>query len=125
MRQQKYNMYSSLTNKCTFINLKNTLKFILKYIYTRISLLHVSVFDHHQGAWAESGYTYIYVKTFGEITSLFIMWLCGSMSWSGVCVVCCAECDRVAFCTVEFLAIFTFFNLWLCPRLYLSLLAKF
>jgi len=30
----------------------------------------------------------MYVKTFGEITSLFIMRLCGSMSWNGVCVVC-------------------------------------
>ena len=26
------------------------------------------------------------LKTFGEITSLFIMRLCGSMSWNGVCV---------------------------------------
>ena len=31
-----------------FFILKNTLKFTLKYTY--ISLLHVSVFDHHQGA---------------------------------------------------------------------------
>ena len=23
------------------------------------------------------------------------MRLCGSMSWDGVCVVCCAECDSV------------------------------
>jgi hypothetical protein len=30
--------------------------------------------------------SYIYVKTFGEITSLFIMRLCGSMSCNGVCV---------------------------------------
>ena len=30
----------------------------------------------------ESGQSYIYVKTFGEITSLFIMRLCGSMSWT-------------------------------------------
>ena len=32
---------------------KNTLKFTLKY--TEISLLHVSVFDHHQGACTEPG----------------------------------------------------------------------
>ena len=31
--------------------------------------------------------------------SLFIMWLCGGMSWNGVCVVFCAECESVAFCT--------------------------
>ena len=30
-------------------------------------------------------------KTFGGITSIFIMRLCGSMSWNGVCVACCAE----------------------------------
>ena len=39
----------SPTNKCTFINLKNTLK------YTYLSLLHVLVFDHHQGACTEPG----------------------------------------------------------------------
>ena len=39
------------------------------------------------------------LKTFREITSLFIMRLCGSMSWNGVCVVYCAECDSIAFCT--------------------------
>ena len=33
------------------------------------------------------------LKTFREITSLFIMQLCGSMSLNGVCVLCCAECD--------------------------------
>ena len=33
--------------------------------------------------------SYIYVKTFGEITSLFIMPLCGSMSWNGVCCMLC------------------------------------
>ena len=32
----------------------------------------------------------IFVKTFCEITSLFIMRLSGSMSWNGVCVACCA-----------------------------------
>jgi len=32
-------------------------------------LLHVLVFDHHQGACTEPGLSYIYVKTFGEITS--------------------------------------------------------
>ena len=53
-------VYSFFTNictfinlKCTFINLKNTLKFTLKH--TKISLLHVSVFDHHQGACTEPG----------------------------------------------------------------------
>jgi len=44
-----------------------------------MSLLHVSVFDHHQEACTEPSYSYIYVKTFGEITSLYIMRLCGSM----------------------------------------------
>ena len=34
-------------------NLKNTLKFTLKY--THISLLHVSVFDHYQRACTEPG----------------------------------------------------------------------
>jgi len=43
------------------------------------SLLHVSVFDHHRGACTEPGYSYIYIKTFGGITSLFVMRLCGSM----------------------------------------------
>ena len=32
-----------------------------------------SVFDHHQGACTEPGQSHIYIKTFGEITSLFIM----------------------------------------------------
>jgi len=32
---------------------KNTLKFKLKY--TQVSLLHVSVFDRHQGACTEPG----------------------------------------------------------------------
>jgi hypothetical protein len=35
---------------------------------------------------------YIYVKIFAEIKSLFIVRLCGSMSWNGVVVLCCAEC---------------------------------
>jgi len=36
-----------------------------------ISLLHISVFnDHHQGALSVPDYSYIYVKTFGKITSL-------------------------------------------------------
>jgi len=33
-----------------------------------------------------------FFKTFGEIRSLFIMQLCGSMSRNGVCVACCAFC---------------------------------
>ena len=41
---------------------------------------------HHQGACAEPGSSYIYVKTFGELTSLFIMRLCGSMSLNGFCI---------------------------------------
>ena len=60
-----------------FLLIKNRLKFILKY--TQNMLLHVSVFVYHQGVWTEPGLSYIYVKTFGEITSLFIMRLCGSM----------------------------------------------
>jgi len=44
-----------------------------------MSLLHVSVFDHNQGVCPEPGCSYIYIKTFGEIMSLFIMQLCGSM----------------------------------------------
>ena len=44
-----------------------------------MSLLHVSVFDHHQGSCTEPGSSYIFVKTFGEITSLFIVPLWGSM----------------------------------------------
>ena len=31
---------------------------------------------------------YFCIKTFGEVTSLFIMRLCGSMSRNGVCAVC-------------------------------------
>ena len=39
------NLLSSFTNKCTFIK-------ILIKIYIKIRwLLHVSVYDHHQGAW--------------------------------------------------------------------------
>jgi len=61
-----------------------------------MSLLLVSVFDHHQGACTEPGESYIYAKTFGEITSLSVMRWCGSMLLNGVCAVCCAECDSVA-----------------------------
>jgi len=52
-------VWSSLTNKCTFINLKNTLKFTLNY--TQISLLHVSVFDYHQGASTKPGWLKLYL----------------------------------------------------------------
>ena len=31
----------------------------------------------------------IFIKTFGAITSLFIMRLCGSMSWNGMCCMLC------------------------------------
>ena len=53
------------------------LKCTLKYTY--ILFLNVSVFDHHKGACTEPVYSYIYIKTFGEITPLIIMRLCGSM----------------------------------------------
>ena len=54
-----------------FINLVKSFKFTLKY--TIISLLHVSVFnDHHQRAFSVPNYIYIYVKTLGKITSLYI-----------------------------------------------------
>jgi len=36
-----------------FFILKHTIKFTLKY--TKISLLHISVFEHHQGACTEPG----------------------------------------------------------------------
>jgi hypothetical protein len=46
-------------------------KFTLKY--TTISLLHVSAFnDHNQGALSVPDLSYIYVKTLGKITSLYI-----------------------------------------------------
>ena len=35
---------------------------------------------------------FTYIKTFGKITTLFITWLCGSMTWNGVYVACCAKC---------------------------------
>ena len=41
-------MYSSLTNKCTYINLKTHIKIYIK-IHINIAL-HVSVFDHYQEA---------------------------------------------------------------------------
>ena len=47
-------VYVQFTHKqIQFLILKNALKFTLKY--TKISLLHVSVFDHHQGACTEPG----------------------------------------------------------------------
>jgi len=61
------------------------------------SLQDISVFDHHQGACTEPDWSYICVKTFGEITSLFIMRLCGSVSWNGFCVARCAECELIFF----------------------------
>jgi len=55
-----------------FISLVKSFKFTLKY--TIISLLHVSVFsDHHQGALSVPNWTYIYVKTLGKITSLYML----------------------------------------------------
>jgi len=52
-----------------FINLVKSYKFTLKY--TIISLLPVSFFnDYHQGALSVPNYSYIYVKTLGEIMSL-------------------------------------------------------
>ena len=54
-----------------FINLVKSSKFTLKY--TTIYLLHVSVFnDYHQGALSVPDYSYIYVKTFSKIRSLYI-----------------------------------------------------
>ena len=42
--ESKPDSYSSFTNKCTFIE-------ILIKIYIKVTwLLHVSVYDHHQGA---------------------------------------------------------------------------
>ena len=62
----------------------NLAKFILKFIlkYTQILLLHTSVYDHHQGASTESGQSYIYIKTFSEITSLsyLVIWLRAAIS---------------------------------------------
>jgi len=34
----------------------------------------------------------MYVEKFGEITLLFIMRFCRSMSWNGLCVACCIFC---------------------------------
>jgi len=120
------------TNKRTFINLVKSFKFTLTLIlltwriwwasnnasswqmgfnwafkglkYTIISFLHVSVFnDHHQGALSVPGWSYIYVKTLGKITSLYKLGdvtvccraacvLCAVQSESsGMCVVCSAE----------------------------------
>jgi len=54
-----------------FINLVKRSKFTLKY--TKISLLHVSVFnDLHQGALSIPNWSSIYVKTLGKTTSLYI-----------------------------------------------------
>jgi len=54
-----------------FINFVKSFKFTLKY--TIKSLLHVSVYnDHHEGALSVPNLTYIYVKTLGKITSLYI-----------------------------------------------------
>ena len=52
-----------------FIKLGKVLKFTLKC--TLISLLHVSVYDHHQGACTALGQSYIFVKTLSKITSLY------------------------------------------------------
>jgi hypothetical protein len=49
-----------------------TLKFTLKF--TQISLVHVSVYDQHQGACTEPGWSYIYVKTLGKISSFYVIW---------------------------------------------------
>jgi len=67
---QLYYPVNSPTN-ALFINLFTRFKFTLKY--TIMSLLHVSVFnDHHQGALSVPNLSYIYVKTLGKITSLYI-----------------------------------------------------
>jgi len=56
----------------SFINLVESFKFTLKY--TIISLLYVSILnDHHQGALSVPDQSYIYVKTLGKITSLYIL----------------------------------------------------
>jgi len=42
--------------------------------YTKISLLHISVFnDHHQGALSVPNYSYIYAKTLGKMRSLMMV----------------------------------------------------
>ena len=46
-------LYRSLNNKYTIYYTWRSLKFTLKY--TEISLLHVSVYDRHQGACTEPG----------------------------------------------------------------------
>ena len=48
-----WNLYRSLINKCAVYETWKSLKFTLKY--TQISLIHVSVYDHHQGACTVPG----------------------------------------------------------------------
>ena len=50
-------------------------------------LLHVSVYDHHQGACNWAWLNYIDMKTFSKVMSLTVMRWCGSMSQYGVCAV--------------------------------------
>jgi hypothetical protein len=73
-------------------------------------LLHVSVFDHHQGACTEPDWSFIYIKTFGEIM-LFIMQLCGSMSCNMSCNMC--RSDIYVYFNVNFNVFFKI-KKWIC-----------
>jgi len=60
-----------------FIKLDNVLKFILKITFDL--LLHVSVYDHHQGAFARARLKLYLGKDLVKTTSLYVMRWCGSM----------------------------------------------
>jgi uncharacterized membrane protein YdjX (TVP38/TMEM64 family) len=69
-KQNALNVVYTPTN-ALFINLVKSFTFTLKCAI--ISRLHVSVFnDHHHGALSIPNWSYIYVKTLGKITSLYI-----------------------------------------------------
>ena len=108
-------MLSSLTNKCTFINLKNTLKFTLNthkygsYMFRPLTIIRelalnlakvIFMLKHSMKVrrYLLCGCVWQHAAAFGEITSLFIMRLCGSMLQHSVKLRRYLLCGCVAAC---------------------------
>ena len=85
-------------NRCTYLLVLESTKIYIK-IYTKM-LLHISVYDHHQGACTWALWKLQLLKTSGKSTSLYTMQWCGSILcqvYSGEYAVCSAERDNCNF----------------------------
>ena len=88
----------SPTNALFYFHFKKRLKFILKY--KQISLLHVSVFDHHQGAFALNLAKVIFILQHSVKLRRYLLCSCMTACHGMACVLYAVQnSTRVAFCT--------------------------